>query len=157
MEKVGESLPDDLLTSPMFLMVQLMRMARRRAETWQRADPADTGVRLPHYMVLSVLNHYGPASQREMADRLHFDASDMVGMIDLLEDHGYVSRLRDPSDRRRYKLTVTPSGLVALEEIHRRARDSHGGFFEPLTPDERATLMRLLTKLYEHHNAVGRE
>jgi MarR family transcriptional regulator, lower aerobic nicotinate degradation pathway regulator len=156
-EEVGTQLPDDLMESPVFLMVQLTRMARRRAEGIRRGDPDDNGVRLPHYAVLSILRQYGPASQREVADRLHFDASDVVGMIDMLEDKGYVSRLRDPSDRRRYKLTATPSGLVVLEEINRKARHGHGDFLSPLTPDERATLKTLLLKLYEHHHAIGRE
>ncbi len=139
-------LPERLLAHPVFVMLQLVRLARRRG---LRALPGD--IRLPQYCVLAVLVDVGPASQREVADRLGFDASDLVGLVDALEADGYVTRERDDADRRRYILTATPAGRRALAEVEVRAREVRGEFLAPLSEAERATLQDLLRRLYLHH------
>jgi MarR family transcriptional regulator, lower aerobic nicotinate degradation pathway regulator len=155
------SLPPDLLEHPVFVMVQLLRLARQRGNSGAlggRAVPRRPGdIRLPHFGVLAILSHFGPSSQREVADRLHFDASDMVAIVDVLEDDGFVCRLRDESDRRRYLLTVTPSGLVALRQTEERARDVRSNFLEPLSQEERASLLDMLNRLYEYHSNLAEQ
>jgi DNA-binding MarR family transcriptional regulator len=57
-----------------------------------------------------------PCSQRQLADRLHFDASNVTDIVDRLEERGLVERTVDPSDRRVRRLVLTPEG----EAIHRK-------------------------------------
>jgi MarR family transcriptional regulator, lower aerobic nicotinate degradation pathway regulator len=153
----GADLPERLAASPVFMMLQLVRLARRSGGlAGRRNAPRQPGqVRLPHFAVLAVLAADGPTSQREVADRIHFDASDLVTIVDVLEEDGYLARLRDEADRRRYLLTLTPSGLVALQETEERARAGRDDFLAPLSPAERATLMDLLTRLYVHHSSAA--
>jgi DNA-binding MarR family transcriptional regulator len=132
----------------MFVMLHLLRLARRRGR--QRArQPGD--LHLPQYGVMSVLCDDGPASQREVADRLHLDASDLVGIVDALEADGCLTRVRDETDRRRYVLTATPAGRRALEDTEQRSREVRGQFLAPLSERERATLTDLLVRLYAYH------
>jgi DNA-binding MarR family transcriptional regulator len=88
-----------------------------------------------------------------VADRLGFDASDMVGLVDSLEQGGYLTRQRDEADRRRYVLTATPTGRAVLEEIDVRSRQLRAEFLAPLSPQERATFQGLLRRLYAYHAA----
>lgn len=67
----------------------------------------------------------------------------MVRLIDDLEARGNVIRGRDPHDRRRYRLTLTPRGTEALhrcEEILAAATDV---VFANLAADERRTFHQL--------------
>lgn len=159
---MGErELPPTLLAHPVFVMLQLLRMARQRAgsgaELAGRSAPRQPGdIRLPQYGVLSVLAYYGPASQREVADRLHFDASDMVSIVDVLEADGYVARLRDTTDRRRYLLTITPAGRAALARTEERSLAARAAFLDPLSEYERVALLEMLNRLYVHHDNLAR-
>ena len=96
--------PDNLTA-----MLRLTGLYRRRFQTLLADESwvADSGVRAPTYGVLSVVKQRGPISQREVCDWLGVHASDMVELVDRLEHLGWVARRRDPTDRRRYELTIT--------------------------------------------------
>lgn len=86
-------------------------------------------------------------SQRELADFLRLDPSQVVALVDQLEKRGLVERRADPNDRRANAVVATAAG----EELARRAQESarraeqavHGD----LTAPERETLMSLLRGL----------
>lgn len=49
-------------------------------------------------------------SQRELADTLVVDRSNVTGLIDRMESAGWVRRADDPSDRRVYRVQLTAAG-----------------------------------------------
>ena len=56
-------------------------------------------------------------SQRDMSQRLHCAPSSVVGLIDGLEERGWLSRRVDSTDRRINVLVLTPAGKQAREEL----------------------------------------
>ena len=76
---------------------------------------SECGVRTPCVGALKVIHAKGPISQREIADALLVDPSDLVALLDVLEDAGLVERRRDPDDRRRNAVVLTAAGKKATE------------------------------------------
>ena len=77
-------------------------------------------------MALAVLADDRPGSQLELARLLGCVAAVVVQIADDLEAAGFAERTRDPADRRRSMLTITPAGRRALErgdEVARRLED----------------------------------
>lgn len=109
---------------------------------------ARTGLGLWHFAVLTALDDFGPATQRRLGDLLGLDPSDMVRLMDDLIDLRLADRERDPADRRRYRVTLTPGGRTALEEARRVIDEVEHETLAPLTADERAHLHALAAKLY---------
>jgi len=89
-----------------------------------------------------------PCSQRELAQCLHFDASNVTDIVDRLEARGLVVRTVDPHDRRVRRIVRTPAG----EELRRQALDealASAPTVAPLSASEQKTLCELLGKIAE--------
>ncbi|WP_441248634.1 MarR family winged helix-turn-helix transcriptional regulator [Kitasatospora sp. McL0602] len=108
----------------------------------------ERGLRLWHMAVLAALADFGPHAQRELADRLGIDPSDVVKVIDDLAAPGHVERARDTADRRRVQVTVTPSGLALLATLTTEAEAVQDTLLAPLDTAERAQLHELLTRVF---------
>src|SRR3954470_18366990 len=85
-------------------------------------------LRLPHFSVLTALSDFGPLPQHEIADRLAINRSHLVGYLDDIEQRGLVERERDPQDRRRQYVALTPAGRAQLRLLHDVALRSQAEF-----------------------------
>lgn len=102
-------LPSTLAKSPSFQIERVRRHTKDEVErTLARHDST-----MREFWILSCVAST-PMSQRQLAELLIVDASDMVRLLDSLEDHGWVKRDRDPNDRRRQIVTATKKGEKAL-------------------------------------------
>jgi DNA-binding MarR family transcriptional regulator len=99
------------------------------------------------FVVLDVLADQDAASQQELAERLGINRTIMVRLIDRLQEAGYVTRTRNPANRRSYVLSLTEDGHRALDEMRRAVSDRDTRVTAPLTPAERAWLNELLGRL----------
>jgi MarR family transcriptional regulator, lower aerobic nicotinate degradation pathway regulator len=64
-----------------------------------------------------------------------------------------VSRDQDPTDRRRYTITLTPTGAALVSELALAAIASQRTFLSGLSVAERHTLLALLAKVISTNDA----
>lgn len=107
---------------------------------------AAAGVDGREYAILSILESDGPGSQLELARLLGKAPAVVVAAIDSLEDRGLVARARDPSDRRRSRVTLTPAGSKALRKADALADDAVADLLAGLDGDELKHLRELLAR-----------
>jgi DNA-binding MarR family transcriptional regulator len=106
------------------------------------------GIRPLQYVLLLVLDASRGASQQQLCVAAGVDSGNMVELLDGLEALQYASRARDPRDRRRYVVTITPAGRSALAELRRAVAEYNARFLSPLSEHERQQLAGALAKLY---------
>jgi DNA-binding MarR family transcriptional regulator len=135
--------PPSLLAQDTYLLSRVGKAARGRVA--ERL--ADRGLRLWHVAILAALDDFGPHSQRQLASRLSIDPSDVTKALDDLTATGHVTRTREPSDRRRITVDLTPSGRTLLKELHAEAEAVQEDLLAPLDPRERAHLSAALRKI----------
>jgi DNA-binding MarR family transcriptional regulator len=104
------------------------------------------GLRARHLIALKLLSEHGPASQQGLADALSLDSSNVVGLLNELEERELISRRRDPADRRRHIVELSARGEDELRIAYARPRSVEDDLFSALTPKERDTFYRLLTR-----------
>jgi MarR family transcriptional regulator, lower aerobic nicotinate degradation pathway regulator len=109
---------------------------------------AGWGIRPLQYLLLIVLDASSAASQQELCAAAGIDSGNMVELLDGLEVMQYARRARDPRDRRRYVVTITPAGRSALAELRRSVEEYNSSILSPLTEPERQQLASSLGKIY---------
>jgi len=109
------------------------------------------GLRFRHYMVLTMLQAGQELSQQDMAEAMSLDATLMVGLIDDLEQWGFVERRRNPEDRRRYVVLLTRKGRAKWKEAKAIIDREEDAFFAPLSPEQRALLGDIASRLMAPH------
>ena len=140
--------PEELLSSNMFLLKRLGFTAKDRSH----AAFEGSGLASLHYAVLALLDEDPRETQAQIADALGYDRSLIVRLLDELEERELVIRKRDPDDRRRHVVKLTPAGRSRLVELRALVRRLEGEFLAPLTAEEQETLHALLVKLAGHHD-----
>jgi DNA-binding MarR family transcriptional regulator len=145
--KAPERLPKELVASALFLLKRLGTTAKEESFAAYEA----MGLHPYHYAVLAVLDEGDRETQGAIADALGYDRGQLVGLLDELEEAGLVERRRDPSDRRRQIVQMTPAGRKTLGKLRALSTRLDDEFFAALEPDERAQLHGLLLRLAEEH------
>lgn len=107
------------------------------------------GLRVRHYMTLSALRTGERKGQQSLADKLHIDKATMVGVVNELEERGYIERVRNPDDKRHYLLWITDAGREWLTGADARVTAVEDEMFSPLSTAERRELLRLVNALFE--------
>lgn len=111
------------------------------------ADAMRDGPQSRDFVTLDVLADQDARSQRELAERLGINRTIMVRLIDRLEDAGYVTRTRNPANRRSHVLSLTDAGRAALDGMRQEMSDRDERLTAALTPQERIRFKELLGKL----------
>jgi len=142
-----QRVPEELLASSLFLLKRLGMAAKEQSmDEYEQA-----GLHPYHFGILLVLEEGQRETQGAIADALGYDKGQLVGLLDELEDAGLVERRRDPNDRRRQTVLITPAGRKTLEELRTLSRRLDDGFLAPLDESERKKLHALLLRLGEAH------
>jgi DNA-binding MarR family transcriptional regulator len=127
------------------LLDLLSRQIRVHAESVLGA----LGLRPRHLITLSVLRDHGSASQQLLAEVLTIDRTNLVGLLNELEQAGWIVRRRSVQDRRRHVVELTDAGREKLAHADMLLAAVENEIFSGLDNDERETLYGLLFKASE--------
>jgi DNA-binding MarR family transcriptional regulator len=86
-------------------------------------------------------------SQRDLAEVLGLDPSQVVLLVDELTDAGLVERRPSAHDRRTKLVRATGAGRAARRQAHRAVTAAHEVQLEPLSAADREHLRALLGRL----------
>lgn len=124
-------------------VIQLLVAMSGRLSQHFGARAAEFGLSTAEGKVLLALEPGDTLSMRALARKLGYDASNLTGIVDKLEDRGAVERRIDRSDRRVKAIAATEQGRQLRERLSRRLR-TDAGPVSALTGSELHDLRRLL-------------
>jgi DNA-binding MarR family transcriptional regulator len=112
------------------------------------------GLRPAHIVVLQDLEHPSAGSRlTDLAERAQITVQSMGELIDMLEQHGYVERIPDPSDRRVKQIRHTDRGRAAHERGREIALELQRAWAQRLGDDRFEQLLMLLRDLNDRLRA----
>ena len=115
----------------------------------------ELGLKPKHAGLLTAVDQVGSASQQEIAAIMGVAPSLIVVLADHLEGLGAIERMRDPQDRRRQVLSLTPGGRRMLIQCAQLADEVGREFTAELTAQQRVALDKILGSLMRRHVAGG--
>jgi DNA-binding MarR family transcriptional regulator len=137
-----EGAPNRLRTLPSWLLGQLS--ARAREVTAQVLGVH--GLHRSQYALLAALAEFGPQSQAALAERSGLDRSDVVTWIDELAERRLLSRQRDPADRRRNLISLSPDGRRLVGRLDKELAGAQDRLLAALPERDRRQLVALLSR-----------
>jgi DNA-binding MarR family transcriptional regulator len=145
-EKTLKSAPPGIAKRwPMLLMIKLGRITMHRFT--EALEPY--GIRPRHVAALIELRDTGELTQQTLCGQLHLDPTNLVAVLNDLEERGYAKRRRDPEDRRRHLVEVTNKGVAVIEKVSEVMDGVEEELLAGLDPSDRDQLEGALTSIWE--------
>jgi DNA-binding MarR family transcriptional regulator len=141
-------LPRELVATPALLLMRLGSELKLRAT----AEFGTEGFTPYQFGVLTMLEEGARETQATIADTLRLDRSQLVGLLDSLEERGLIERKRDSQDRRRQAVSLTADGRKALLRLRAIVSRIQDEFLAPLDVRDRDELYALLLRLAQHND-----
>lgn len=132
---------------------RVLELVSRAHLAWKRRVARNLvpyGVSPKHAYVLRQLQAQDGLSPSRIAELVYADRPTATSLVDTLERNGWVTRARNPDNRREVQVRITPAGRKKLASVPEELWRSGKTRFDPeagLTPAERTELIRLLEKL----------
>ncbi len=101
----------------------------------------------PQFEVIAALGHTKGLTFKELTNRVRITKGTLTGVINRLEEMGFVVRAPSESDRRSTVATLTDQGESLFEEVFTGHVAYLKEYLDVLEPDERQELNRLLRRI----------
>src|SRR3954453_2488448 len=118
---------------PTLLMIKLGRITMHRFG--EALEPF--GIKPRHVAALIELRDRGELTQQSLSGQLHLDPTNLVAILNELEQRGYATRRRDPQHRRRHLVEISKKGLAVIDKVAEVMDGVEDDLLDGLEPTER--------------------
>lgn len=129
-----------------FLLSDISRLMRRAFQSRLR----DTDLTLAQARALVHLSRREGLRQVELAELLEIQPINVARIVDQLAAKGLVERRADPTDRRAYRLFLTPRAAEPLANIHEVAAAIRAHALRNLDPEQAALATSVLQTIRDN-------
>ncbi|MDJ0722777.1 MAG: MarR family transcriptional regulator [Desulfobacterales bacterium] len=105
------------------------------------------GVTNLQHLVLEGLWYEGGQTAAELGKMLVLDKATLSGVLDRMQDAGWIEKRRDPDDRRVVRLFPAPRAEACKDELIALRRDANNALLSDFSLEEQVLLKRMLKDL----------
>ena len=105
-------------------------------------DVKNYGLNVTEFAVLELLYSKGPQPIQRIRDRVLIASSSISYVVSQLEDKGWITRDKDPSDKRVYNATLTDKGQQFMADIFPQHASTLEQAFSVLSEEELITIQQ---------------
>ncbi|HEY0840230.1 MAG TPA: MarR family transcriptional regulator [Vulgatibacter sp.] len=124
--------------------LQELRRAIQSGVSFDEALAARMGLNLTDLRCSSLVDQEGPLTAGRLASLMGLTTGAITGVLDRLEKAGFVSRSRDPADRRQVIVETVPEKGRAFDDVLARFFEEMGAFTSRFQPEELEAIVRYL-------------
>ena len=127
-----------------FLPYLLNQAAEDASLAFQQVYKSRYGMLRTEWRVLFHLGIYGEMTAKEIGGRARMHKTKISRAVQKLADRRFLTRVRDKADRRSERLSLTPLGRAAYEDLRTVAHEYDVALTERFSADDVARLRRML-------------
>ena len=101
-----------------------------------------------------LVHHPTEVHPGELAEKLSLVPGRMADILKTLEKKGMIRREKDPKDRRRVLVMITPKGIRNVTERREQIRSQYSGLYEALGLEDTVKLIELLVKVNQYFDEM---
>ncbi len=131
----------------LFLPYRLSALAGRTSRLLSSVYEARFGISIPEWRVIAHVAAHDALSLREVSRLTHLDKATASRAVARLEDHGFLAKRTNPSDRRLVELSLTRKGRRLFKEIEPLALAFEAELVGSLSAEDVAQLHGLIARL----------
>ncbi|MDH4141635.1 MAG: MarR family transcriptional regulator [Chloroflexota bacterium] len=113
------------------------------------------GVSMSQLHVMSMLDRHGDMPMSRLAEMIDVSLSNATGLVDRMEERGFVERVRVPDDRRVVLVRITKAGRRILDEVEVLRAETLRAVLDRLDPDQLDGIARATADLRDALAAVA--
>jgi len=107
-------------------------------------------VSFPQYFLLGFLSQSEALTMTEIATKMTHTTAAATGMVDRLENLGYVKRARSNEDRRKIIVQITPAGIDLVSRVRADMVSNLMVMMKSLEPDEQQMWLQIYSKILNY-------
>lgn len=107
-------------------------------------------VSFPQYFLLGHISSSESLSMTEIAEKMAHTTAAATGLVDRLENLGYVQRMHASADRRKVLVRITPKGLDLVGRIRQDIVSKLALVTGILEVEEQTTWLNIYEKIHAH-------
>jgi len=130
-------------------ILQSLRMINRAIDVHSRKLKSSYNVTGPQLLCLGIIQNSGSSTVTRIAKEAYLSASTVVGILDRLEQKGYIVRQRDPADRRNWNVKLTKGASNLLIAGPALLHDGLRQALSKLPEAEQATIANSILKIVQ--------
>jgi DNA-binding MarR family transcriptional regulator len=146
---------DVLLNVEYMTGFMIERSSKRMKQVCQQIlKENDFNITVDQWVVLQELNQNDGQGQISLANRTFKDAPTITRIIDLLSQKGYVTRVNNPEDRRRFKICLTTEGKDLVTQVSPFIFEFRKKAYAGLNQEQMDNLKQALNHIFDNLNAI---
>ncbi|WP_068609086.1 MarR family winged helix-turn-helix transcriptional regulator [Paenibacillus swuensis] len=110
---------------------------------------SELGITSNQFYILKFLMHRGTCRLTKLAEWMEVKPSAITVVVDRLENHGFVKRMQDPTDRRAILVELTYKGHFALAKLDEIRTDAIEKLLSVLQEGEKEAFIQTFEKLVQ--------
>jgi MarR family transcriptional regulator for hemolysin len=125
---------------------RIMKKISMLSQTFLQENLTDLDIKRSFYPLLLIESGNG-ITQQELAGKLSCDKVQVVRIIDYLSSHGYVERIQNRTDKRKYELSITEKAKKVIPNIRKAFDEISVVTLKGLSETQRNELYTMLTMI----------
>jgi MarR family transcriptional regulator for hemolysin len=123
-----------------------------KTKTLKEVSQCKAGITRLDFAVLHVLSeHADPVTMTELSEGLGVEPPTIVASVHRLEHKKLLTKARDPNDRRRLPLVITPAGKALNQKIIEPSLLCMSKAFEAIGEQKSKKFLSILQEIVEYH------
>lgn len=130
-------------------LMRYINIVSRCATIWRTDKLEGTELGDQHYSYILVVCRRPGISQDAISRRLFINKSNVTRSLSYLEEHGFVTRERDPEDRRQTRVYPTEKAIDILPRVREMIKGWNSYITEGFTEEEMEMYLSMTERLAE--------